>query len=308
MKQQDVTCYNKCIRDANFSTKLLNELYKLGKNREFSTHYFDAKLLAVAAMKHLMTIRESLYAILRLIDSNPSKSRKILRSLINIESLPIVIEAVAKTVFPDVNIQYEFKFYNALNMISIPVAFIRTLIWKLLLYSRRTHFGRYHGIGKLNIKLSVKQKIRQDPFDVFLYVEVTDNCPPMQLQELLSLENEMKSMYFNLSNIAYIDLVNGHGDHCWNNVFLMGSLLMKEIGGIFGIINHYGGNGEITDIDSMTKSIYFQFSLLWDTRDKIGYHSLFYHKIINSGIRNINNDNLKFNVKYLTICKEKIMT
>ena len=187
-----------------------------------------------------------------------------------------------------------------MRTIFIPSAFVRTLVWKLLLHARRTHFGRYHGHGKLNTKLNVEIRIKQEPFDIIMYVHVADNCPPLQRQEIFAFENEMDQLIDDLINMNGIV-----GEYSWDNVFLMGALSMKEIGGKFYIKNYYHGKAEIKDVDSLTKSICFQFSLVKGNVGMIGIHS--YSKIMKSGIKIINSDNFKFDPKNIAVHREKVL-
>ena len=264
MMEIDQELYNQAIKAVDYNEQNLNDKYKSGKDRTFKPQTFDGKALCMLAIKDLEDINLVFRAILALINENG----KILYHKDDMEPYPDLLDAVFKTIFPDVKLSLQMQIFNKLKTVYDPASFIILLGTQLMVHSRQSYWGKYH--QNIKFELTSTQIIKHDPFDVIHRIEISDNCPPMQKQQLSIIQCKIKTEYLKILMVHKRLEKNFDGnelqnvDEKWiNNVFLLGSVIMSELdGGRIGIINHYDGTGKITDISRPTRTIFFEYSLL----------------------------------------------
>ena len=88
----------------------------------------ELKLLCAGAMQHLITIQQTLQAILTLIDTNG----EILYSEENMKTLPIMVNSVMKMILPGIDVKFEFEctFYDELSIQNSRLALYGYYIFK----------------------------------------------------------------------------------------------------------------------------------------------------------------------------------
>ena len=159
--------------------------------------------------------------------------------------------------FPEINIEVHLKHYNALQTNwFVPVLAMNPIIYKMVLHSRRSYWGR-NPAQNMRVKITFEQIIQYEPFDIITKLSLMDNCPPIQHTKLQRIQDKIKVDYQQIINES-----TRHDDKWLNDVFLFGSIVMTELNGTFGIINHYNGTGEIRDPRSYTRTIYRSVSVL----------------------------------------------